>query len=128
MIRTAFLLLGLFLLAALIAAPAAGDWLVLRDGTRLETEGPWEVKGRQVVFTRPGGALAALRLADVDLDASAAATAAAVAAAAAAAAAPPPAASESVRRSPVLVLTDDDLRPGGAAGSEPQGETLSAPT
>lgn len=57
----------------LLAGSAPGDWLVMRDGTRLETLGPWEVKGQQVVFThcRP----AALRLAAVDLEASEAASA-----------------------------------------------------
>ena len=122
MIRAMFRLLGLGLLALFAAAPAAGDWLVLRDGTRLETEGPWKVKGRQVVFTRPGGALAALRLADVDLDASAQATeAAAQAAAQPAVAAPPPPARPS-RRPSVLSLTDDDLRPGGAGARAPVDE------
>ncbi len=109
--------LGLLGMALLVAAPAAGDWLVLRDGSRLETDGPWKVKGRQVVFTRPGGTLAALRLADVDLEASAEATEASQAAAAAPPppAEPAPAASATTRRrKSVLVLTDDDLRPGGA--------------
>ncbi len=60
----------ILLLAIVLAAPAAADWLVMRDGTRVETAGAWEVKGRQVIFTSPDGALAALRLADVDLEAS----------------------------------------------------------
>ncbi len=104
--------------ALLLAAPAAGDWLVLRDGTRLETAGPWDVKGRQVVFTRPDGSLAALRLADVDLESSAEATDASQQAAAK----PPPVTRERGRRRSVLTLTDDDLRPEGA-GSEVQDET-----
>ena len=98
------------LFSVLLAAPAAGDWLVMRDGTRLETDGAWEVKGRQVIFTRPGGALAALRLADVDLDASTEATEAAVAAEQAPGA---PEATASVpqatRRPSRLVLTNDDI-------------------
>ncbi len=101
-----------WMLALLFAAPAAGDWLVLRDGSRLETAGPWEVKGRQIVFTRPGGALSAVRLADVDLDASNEATRAANAEPAAAS--EQPAETESRRRRPVLVLTDETL---GGAGS-----------
>ncbi len=57
--------------ALLAALPAAGDWLVTRDGTRIEIAGTWQVKGSQVIFTLPGGRLSALRAADVDLEASA---------------------------------------------------------
>lgn len=60
------------LLAA--AAPAAADWLVTRAGGRIETQGSWQVKGKLVVFTGANGALASLRLADVDLAASQTAT------------------------------------------------------
>ena len=103
---------GVWLLALVLAAPAAGDWLVMRDGTRLETEGPWRVKGRQVIFTRPGGTLAALRVADVDLESSTEATEAAQRAATSAPSPAETAPTPSERR-PVLRLTDDDLRPGG---------------
>lgn len=63
-------------LAALLAAapPAAADVLVTRDGERLETLGPWEVKGRLVVFTTADGQFSSLRAADVDLEASREAT------------------------------------------------------
>lgn len=99
----AFLLLCLA--AALPAPQAAGDWIVTRDGTRVETRGPWEVEGRQVVFTRPDGTLASLRAADVDLAASAAASSEP-----ATEPAPGPAAESPARRPrPVLVLTNDDL-------------------
>lgn len=50
--------------------PAFADVLVTQDGSRIQTEGPWEVQGRLVVFTRPDGSLASLRLHDVDLTAS----------------------------------------------------------
>jgi hypothetical protein len=71
--RTAFLLLAG---AALLAArPAAADWLVTQEGARVETHGPWQVKGKLVVFTTPDGTLASLRLAQVDLPASQRATA-----------------------------------------------------
>lgn len=60
------------LLAA--AAPAGADWLVIREGGRVETRGSWEVKGKLVVFHTADGTLASLRLTDVDLDASGAAT------------------------------------------------------
>ena len=58
--------------AALAAAqaPAAADWLVTRAGGRIETRGPWQVKGKLVVFTLPDGSLASLRLSEVDLPAS----------------------------------------------------------
>ncbi len=98
------------LLLLLCAGPASGDWLVMRDGSRVETDGVWQVKGRQVVFTRPEGTLAALRLADVDLEASAEASAESQAPAAEAAA------TESRPRRPILVLTNDDL-PSGSAGA-----------
>ncbi|MBW8876446.1 MAG: hypothetical protein JF614_15875 [Acidobacteria bacterium] len=64
-------------LAALLlaASPSSADWLVTRSGGRVETKGSWQVKGKLVVFTQAGGALASLRLADVDLPASDQATA-----------------------------------------------------
>lgn len=62
------------LAAALLATPAAADWLVTRDGGRVETRGAWKVKGKQVVFTGVDGRLASLRLGDVDLKASERAT------------------------------------------------------
>ena len=67
--------LGLLALAAL-AVPAHADWLVTREGGRVETKGPWQIKGKLVVFTRADdGALASLRATEVDLDASTKATA-----------------------------------------------------
>ncbi len=62
-------------LGALLALPASGDWLVTRDGAKVETKGPWKVKGGTVVFTLPSGTLSSLRLAEIDLDASSLATA-----------------------------------------------------
>lgn len=59
--------------------PAQADVLVIRDGSRIETRGTWEVKGRLVVFTRSDGSLASLRLRDIDLEASRQATEAAAA-------------------------------------------------
>ena len=108
-------------LAMLVATPSAADWLVLRDGTRIETDGPWQEKGRQVVFTRVNGALSTLRLADVDLEASRAATAERPA--------PEAPAPEGERPRAVLRLTDDDIRPavpdveadgGDSAVAEPE--------
>ena len=90
--------------AALVAAPAAADWLVTRDGGKIETKGPWKVDGRRVIFTAPNGTLSALRADDVDLERSAAETEQAKVAAVA----PPP---EPEKREPVLRLTEKDLPP-----------------
>ena len=77
---------------------------MLRDGGRVETAGPWTVKGRLVTFKVADGTLSSLRLAEVDLAASAEATAAAIREEEKAAA---PAAT--VKRPPALVLTDADI-------------------
>ncbi|MEL7058898.1 MAG: glutaredoxin domain-containing protein [Acidobacteriota bacterium] len=53
--------------------PAAGDVLILSDGTRLEVEGPIEVRGRQVIFHDERGRLRSARLDEVDLEATEAA-------------------------------------------------------
>jgi len=63
----------------LMAAPLGADWLVTRDGGRVETKGAWKVQGKLVVFTRPAGQLASLRVSDVNWAASELATAAAAA-------------------------------------------------
>ena len=65
---------ALALALSLAAAPAAADWLVMRDGSRVETRGEWKVKGPIVVFTLPNGTLSSIRLSEVDLDESAQAT------------------------------------------------------
>jgi hypothetical protein len=69
------LALAICTLAVLPAAPPArADWLVTRQKARIETRGPWQEKGKLVVFHRPDGSLASLRLSEVDLEASRAAT------------------------------------------------------
>ena len=77
------------------------DVLVTRDGERIETRGPWTVKGKQVVFTAANGTLQALRLDDVDLEASEEATHPPET--------PPPPPPPPVVREPVLTITDDDI-------------------
>lgn len=118
---------SLLALAALLLAGGAAraDWLLTRDGARVETKGPWKVEGRRVLFTQPDGTFSMLRSEEVDLDASAAATAEAIRLASA-----PPA--PPVKREPVLRLTEKEIPPmepsaeeapageaaeGGAAGS-----------
>lgn len=86
---------------ALVVPAVRADWLQLADGSRVETRGPWTVRGAQVVFSLPNGTLAALRTSQVDLAASERLTAAAKA--------PPPAAPAPPPRPPVLVITDEDL-------------------
>ncbi|RMH15898.1 MAG: hypothetical protein D6696_19500, partial [Acidobacteria bacterium] len=65
------------ILAAALAGPTAADYLVTRGGERIETRGPWTVKGRMVIFTDARGTLSSLRLEEVDLAASEEATRAA---------------------------------------------------
>ena len=119
-------------LALADARPAAADWLVTREGARVETRGAWQEKGRLVVFTGADGTLASLRLTDVDLEASRQATADAVRRAEEArAAAAAPKQSPLPKRRSVLVLTDKELPPVGqgeapAAGAEDAGEPAAA--
>ena len=115
--------INLLVAASLLASPAASDWLVTRDGSRIETLGPWQVKGSQVVFTLPGGRLSALRAADVDLEASGLATRAAASAAEAAEAAAEPAPRTRSRR-PVRAFTNDNLTRRPDAG--PEGDPVAA--
>lgn len=110
---------------AIAGPPAAADWLVTTDGSRIETRGPWEVKSNLVVFTTPAGVLSSIRLSACDLPASEAATAAA------ASRVKPRPSPEPKNRPPVLVLTDKDVghvRPGAARidAEEPE-ESVPAP-
>ncbi len=93
------------LLCGLVAAgPAAGDWLITREGERIETRGPWTEKGRMIVFTLPNGTLSSIRASEIDLEASRTATAEAQA---------PPSeerAAEPAAKKPLFVLTDRDVR------------------
>jgi hypothetical protein len=107
------------------ASPAPADWLVTRDGGQVETQGPWKLETKRVVFTLTDGTLSSLRLTEVDLDASRQATQAAQEAktAEATAAARPPA----PPRKAVLVLTDKDFvrheppaPPGTEGGASPE--------
>lgn len=109
--------LGLVLAAGLLAAPAGADWLVTREGGRVETQGPWQTKGKLVVFKAADGTLSSLRLADVDVEASRKATEEAVRQRAEAQAAPArPAVKE--KKPSRIVLTDKDF-PSSARAAEP---------
>jgi hypothetical protein len=130
--RPAVLVLGSALgLSALLLLPGAAgaDWLVTREGARVEIKGHWQVKGKLVVFTRKDDTLASLRLSEVDLEASERATAEAVEAAVAAEAAE--AARETapkVEKKSRIVLTDADFRkvqaPAAAGDGEADAQTV----
>lgn len=53
-----------------VAEPAAADLLILRGGGEIETDGPWRVDGRRVLFETPAGRYSSLRVSEVDLEAS----------------------------------------------------------
>jgi len=120
--RTRSLLIAFSLSTTLLLAlPAGADWLVTTEGARVETKGPWKIKGKQVIFTLPNGTLSALRLSEVDLDASAVATTEAKRAAEKAA---EPKAEPKARKEkpePVMVVTDKDIRKASDA-PEPSGD------
>jgi len=112
--------LVLLTILAATASPAAGDWLLTRAGGRVETRGPWQVKGKLVVFTLADGSLSSLRLADVDLGASGKATGDAKVQAV------KPAAPEPVKKK-LAVLTDENFRRPASAAAQPTGETQPSP-
>ena len=103
-------------LAAAAAGPVCADWLVMRDGARLETRGAWKVDGRRVLFTLPNGMLSTVRTDEVDLDQSALVTTQAKEAPAT----PAPALKE--KKEPVLRLTEKDIPPVSAAEMEAEGK------
>lgn len=61
-------------LGLLAASSAPADILVTSDGTKLQTKGSWKIKGRQVIFTNETGVLSAMRLSEIDIEASEVAT------------------------------------------------------
>lgn len=117
------------LLAALIGlagVPASADWLVTRAGAKVETRGPWQVKGKLVVFHLADGSLSSMRLAEVDLDRSRKATEEAERAKAEAEEAR---AKPAERKAPVLVVTDRDVRhvdPATVSAAAAAGEPAAA--
>jgi len=42
------LTIGLLASVLLLAFPAEADWLVTSEGDTVETQGPWQVKGRMI--------------------------------------------------------------------------------
>ncbi|MEM6453628.1 MAG: hypothetical protein AAF772_00900 [Acidobacteriota bacterium] len=97
----------------MLALPLSADILVMQDGSRVETKGPWKVRGNTVVFTTVRGTLSSVRLSEVDLDASEAATNGTLdvdETAEAEAAAEAQAQAEVEARKPVLILTNENVR------------------
>jgi hypothetical protein len=95
-------LMGAAVLAT-AATPLLADWLVMKDGAKLETKGPLEVRGAQVVFYRTNGTLSSVRASDVDLDASKQATETALHPP------PKPAPTPAPEKKPAIVVTDRDV-------------------
>lgn len=110
--RIAVLALAVLVLAS-TATRSAGDWIVTRDGTRIETRGPWRLEGRRVVFEDVAGTLSALRREDVDIEASHASSRDRSVDVETSMAVPVTEAGSSV-----LVLTDADVPRGTLAGPE----------
>lgn len=98
------LLVAVFGLGSLVlmTSGATAEWLVTRDGSQVEINGPWKVTGKLVTFTLPNGTLGSMPLAEVDLEGSHA-----LAAQAAAKNEEVPA--EPARRKAVMVITDADV-------------------
>ena len=110
---------GLVLAALAAAGTLRADWLLMKDGSRLEIRGGWEVRGQQVVVTLTNGTLAAVRLDKVDLDGSARITAEARA--------PQAAPTPVTPRRPAVTLTNDDLPPTSRAPLPAAAASPSAP-
>ena len=105
----------LSLLACGLCPPVRADILVMQDGSRIETDGPWQVEGRQVTFLQKSGTLSAVRLSEVDLEASEAANRETEAVAAA------PEPKDKPKVEDVLVLTNRDFGLGPDGIVEPEG-------
>ena len=123
--RSRWSAVGAVALAAwgLLGAAAHADRLVTTDGHAVETEGPWRVEGRLVVFERPDGTLASMRRSEVDLEASRRATEEEAAAAVAErdrSTRPPD--RQTSHREPIARLTEKELPPVGS-GPAAQAET-----
>jgi len=67
--------IAVFAAVVLMTVPLTpADVLVTKEGDRIDTDGPWEVKKNQVVFTTSEGVLSSVRLSEIDLEASELAT------------------------------------------------------
>jgi hypothetical protein len=116
-------LLAATLVGVALAAPAGADWIVTREGARIETRGPWKEKGKLVVFTQKDGTLASMKADLVDLGASRKATAEKDEPKA-----KPEQEAAKPRRPSVRSLTDKDFRKSAPApGEAPPADGQAAP-
>jgi hypothetical protein len=58
------------LLSILAGSTGSADWLVLRGGKQIETEGPWALKGNLLSIREPGGRPKTILLSIIDYDAT----------------------------------------------------------
>lgn len=56
--------------AKAVPESAQQQTLVLLDGTRIATDGPWRLEGRRIIYTSAAGVLSSIRADSVDLEAS----------------------------------------------------------
>jgi len=68
--RSAALIYCLVGVAALAAGALQADVIVTTEGSVIETSGPWEVRGKMVVFKLQSGQVSSMRAVDVDFEAT----------------------------------------------------------
>ena len=120
----AWVLAGALAATGVAAVPAAlhADWIVTRQGERVEIQGSWQLKGKLVVFTLPNGTLSSMRADLVDFDESKKATAQAKKEAEA----PPAKEPAKAKRKAVIVLTDKDFKKTPPAAEAPPADASGA--
>jgi hypothetical protein len=104
-------------LLALAGSPVAADWLVTYDGVQIETQGPWEIQGKLVVFRLANGALSSMQLSELDLEASDRLTSSR-----SRPAQKPQKRTRTAPRKPAFVITDDDVKHVDAGRPSTNGE------
>ena len=119
--KSGVLLLAAIMVLAFGTATARADWLVMKDGTKVETRGPWRVEGALVLFEIDTTRLASVRASDVDLEASRQWTEVARATTERARSAVP-----EEKPKAVFVLTDADVRHSTDAPTADDGEADAA--
>ncbi|REK07189.1 MAG: hypothetical protein DWQ36_12705 [Acidobacteria bacterium] len=91
-------------------------WLVTHDGQQIEASGPWQVRGRQLLYPNLAGDLVSIPLSEVDLEASELATNPP----------PPPEVEPGPPPAPVLVLRTNE-QPELATSPPAAGDASAAP-
>ncbi len=62
--------LAALLILLLVSTAVSAEWLAFKDGTTRAIQGPWKIKGKQLIFKDMSGTLSTVRVDDVDLSAS----------------------------------------------------------